>query len=178
VRRLTMDADDWPSFSPDSKWVAVQRGRSDNIPTTMWRVSVESGEAARVGPTESIRPVFSPDGSWIAHYWMTAEHWMVAMTRIDSQLPSRTLPVTGPHSARIMRWAPDGRSLAFIDGGNGVSTLWLQPLDGGPVRPLTQLSHDTVAAFDWSFDGTMVAWICVTAASDVITIPLDRRSGS
>jgi Tol biopolymer transport system component/DNA-binding winged helix-turn-helix (wHTH) protein len=178
ARRLTMEADDWPSFSPDGEWVVVQRGRSDNIPATMWRVSVETGEAARVGPAESVRPTLSPDGRWVAHYWMTPEQWMLAVTPIDSQLPSRTLPVTGTHSGRIIRWAPDARSLAFVDTGAGVSSVWLQPLDGGPPRPLTRIADGSVATFDWSPDGTTLAWIGVTDVSDVITIPLDTRHGS
>jgi Tol biopolymer transport system component/DNA-binding winged helix-turn-helix (wHTH) protein len=177
-RRLTTDADDWPSFSNDGRWVAVQRGRSDNMPATMWRVSVDSGEAIRVGPAEAIRPVFSPDGGSIAHYWMTPEHWSLAISPVDSKLPTRTLPITGTHAGRIVRWAPVARGLAFIDAAGGVPNVWLQPLDGSPPRALTHLADGRMVTFDWSRDGKTLAWTRVTTVGDVVTIPFSRTSGS
>jgi Tol biopolymer transport system component/DNA-binding winged helix-turn-helix (wHTH) protein len=178
ARRLTAAADQRPSFSHDGRWLVVQRGQGDNMPTTLWRVSVETGEGTRIGPTESIRPVFSPDDRSIAHYWMTSERWSLAVTPTDAGLPARTLPIAPTHLERVVRWAPDGRGLTFIDAAGGVSNLWLQPLDGSPPRALTHLVEGGLTTFDWSRDGTMVAWTRVTRVGDVVRIPLTRASGS
>ncbi len=147
-RRLTTGADTRPSFTPDGRWVVVQRDQSDNIPATMWRVSTETGHAERVGPRESIRPVVSPDGRAVAHYWMTPEQWTLAITPIDGELPARTFPISRTHSERVIRWARDGRALTFVDAVGGVPNVWLQPLNGGPVRALTTLSDGSMPAFD------------------------------
>jgi Tol biopolymer transport system component/DNA-binding winged helix-turn-helix (wHTH) protein len=171
-RRLTTGADTRPSFSPDGRWVVIQRVSSDNVPATLWRVSVETGHAVRVGPPESLRPAVSPDGRMVAHYWMTPEQWKLAITAIDSELPARTFPISRTHSERVIRWAPDGSGLAFVDAVGGVPNVWFQPLDGGPLRALTNLADGGVPAFDWSPDGTKLAWTRVTEVRDVVTIPL------
>lgn len=171
-RRLTTGADTRPSLSPDGRWVVMQRHRSDNVPATLWRVSTANGSAVRVGPRESIRPAISPDGRAIAHYWMTPEHWKLAITPIDSELPARTFPISRTHSERVIRWAPDSSGLAFVDAVGGVPNVWFQPLNGEPVRALTNLSDGSMPAFDWSPDGARIAWTRVTEVRDVVTIPL------
>ena len=142
------------------------------MPATLWRVSVETGQAVRVGPRESIRPVVSPDGRAVAHYWMTPEQWTLAITAIDSELPARTFPISRTHAERVIRWAPDGSGLAFVDAVGGVPNVWFQPLDGSPLRALTNLADGSMPTFDWSPDGTKLAWTRVTEVRDVVTIPL------
>jgi Tol biopolymer transport system component/DNA-binding winged helix-turn-helix (wHTH) protein len=170
ARRLTADADDWPSFSHDSRWVAFQRGQHDNMPPTLWRVSLETREATRIGPTEAIRPAVSPDGRAVAHYWMTAEHWSVAVTPVDAKLPTFTLPLSSTQAGRTLRWSRDGRALAFLDTAGGASNVWLQSIDGGPPRALTQLAEGRLAAFDWSRDETALVWTRITEVGDVVTV--------
>jgi Tol biopolymer transport system component len=177
-RRLTSDEDQRPSFSHDGRWLVGYRGLNDNTPATLWRVSVQTGQATRLGPAESIRPVFSPDDRLVAHYWMTPERWSLAITPVDASLPEQTLPITRTHTGRTLRWAPDGRALAFVDAAGGVANLWLQPPDGSPPRALTHLVVGGLATFDWSRDGTMFAWTRVTRVGDVVRIPLTRASGS
>ena len=172
-RRLTTAADVRPSFSPDGRWVVVQRDRPNNTPATLWRVSTETGEAVQVGPRESLRPAVSPDGRAIAHYWMTPEQWKLAITPIDSDLPARTFPISRTHSERALRWAPDGSGLAFVDAVGGVPNVWLQPLDGSPLRALTNLAEGSMPTFDWSPDGTRLVWTRVTEVRDVVTVPIE-----
>jgi Tol biopolymer transport system component len=176
-RRLTSSEDQRPSFSHDGRWLVLHRGLNDNTPPTLWRVSVETGEATRFGPDESTRPVVSPDDRLVAHYWMTPERWTLAITPIEASLPERTLPIAPSHIGRTLRWAPDGRGLAFVDASGGVANVWLQPLDGSPPRALTHLVEGGLTTFDWSRDGTKIAWTRVTRVGDVVTIPL-ARAGS
>ena len=108
-RRLTSGGDLWPSTSPDGRWVVFQRGMADAAIESVWRVPLAGGEAERIGPPHSYRPVVSPDARSIAHYWMNPEQWALATTLIGSSLPGRSLPISRAHGKRVVRWSPDGK---------------------------------------------------------------------
>src|SRR5260221_4510424 len=96
----------------------------------------------------------------------------------DGSAPARQL-TTGARHDHHPRFAPDGRTLAFLsdrrllteDQPNGAtgsardredaSQLFLLPLDGGEARPLTELPRG-LEAFEWSPDGTRL--VVVSAA--------------
>jgi Tol biopolymer transport system component len=122
-----------------------------------------------------MRPAVSPDGKSIAHYWMTSEHWTLAITALTGGLPVRTFPLSSTHLDRVVRWSADGRTLAFIDGHGGMSNIWLQPLDGGNPRRLTNFPEGTITTFDWSRDGSKLAWVRTTEVRDVVSIDLGPR---
>jgi Tol biopolymer transport system component len=173
-RRLSAGGDRWPSWAPDGRWVVFQRGLADTAIEAVWRVPVDGGDAERIGPPHSYRPVVSPDARSVAHYWMNPEQWALAVTRIGSALPARALPIARTHGNRVVRWSPDGSALAFIDGVGGVANIWLQPIDGGPARRLTDFPNGTIATFDWSRDGSRLAWIRVRHTGDVVGVELAR----
>jgi Tol biopolymer transport system component len=176
ARRLTTGVDTRPSFSPDGRWIAFQRDTVDTLPVTVWRVPSDTGAPSRVTTHHTIRPSVSPDGTSIAHYWMTPEQWMLAVTAATGGLPVRTFPLSPTHLERVARWSPDGQALAFIDGVGGVSNIWLQPLNGGDPRKLTNFPEG-VTTFDWSRDGSKLAWTRTTEVRDVVTVDLEARDG-
>ena len=73
-----------------------------------------------------------------------------------------------------MRWSPDGQALAYIDCGEDAANIWLQRLDGSPPRRLTDFRSGHIETFDWSRDGTQLAWITRTQVSDVVMFDLRR----
>ena len=87
------------------------------------------------------------------------------------------IAVEPTHYKRVVRWAPDGRSLAFIDGAGGASNLWLQPLDHGPRQTLTHFADGTIETFDWSRDGSKLAWMRVHEVRDIVAIALKKEEG-
>ena len=169
-RRLTNGPHIRPAMSPDGQWVAVQQMSVESIPQTLWRVRVDDGRMMRLGPAESIRPAISPDGRFVAHYWMTSEQWTLAVSPVEGGLPVRTLAIQPTHSERVVRWGPDGEALAFIDAAEGSPNIWLQPLDDAPAKPLTHLENARIATFDWSRDGSRLAWTTVTEVRDVVMV--------
>jgi Tol biopolymer transport system component len=74
-----------------------------------------------------------------------------------------------------VRWTSDGRALAFIDGAGGASNIWMQPLDGGSPQRVTSFPEGTINTFDWSRDGSKLAWVRTTEVHDVVSIDLDAR---
>jgi acylaminoacyl-peptidase len=94
----------------------------------------------------------------------------------DGSSPARQLTV-GSKNDTLPRWAPDGRTIAFLSdraavlqaGGGGAKAgkaeapkeggtqVWLLPVaDGGEARPLTDLPKD-IEAVAWSPDGRRLA---------------------
>jgi dipeptidyl aminopeptidase/acylaminoacyl peptidase len=67
------------------------------------------------------------------------------------------------------RWAPDGRSIAFLSrrgDDSPKSRIWLLPTGGGEAAPLTDEKTD-VLAFEWAPDGRSIAYAAVDPAGDL-----------
>jgi len=172
-RRLTTGGDSHPTFFPDGAAVAFQRMTVDSLPFTIERVAIGGGATTQIGTNHTMRPAVSPDGRFVAHYWMTPEVWRLGVTRVGEPLPSRSLALRPTHSGRVVRWSPDGAALAFIDGEGGAWNIWTQALDGGPARRLTHFTEGRIAAFDWSRDGSRLAWTRIAEVRDIVTIAID-----
>jgi DNA-binding winged helix-turn-helix (wHTH) protein/Tol biopolymer transport system component len=171
VRQLTNSGDSWPSVSSD-RWVVFQRGVIQSAPTTLWRIPLQGGDAVQISDGTTIRPVVSPDGRLVAHYWLTPERWALAVVPMRGGEPSKVLPLSSTHCGRTVRWSPDSRALAYIDCDGGVSNIWLQRLDGSPPRRLTNFRSGQIDTFDWSRDGSQLAWVTRSQVSDVVLIEL------
>ena len=171
-KRLTTGGDTRPSFSPVGNWVAFQRSGVETTPWMVFRLSLETGEVQQVTALSTMRPDVSPDGRFVAHYWMTPERWVMAVTPAEGGVPTAILPVAPTHSERFVRWAPDGRSLTFIDGVGGASNIWLQSLDQSSPRQLTHFTSGSMATFDWSSDGSKLAWLQVQDVRDIVSVAL------
>jgi Tol biopolymer transport system component len=51
-----------------------------------------------------------------------------------------------------------------------VSNIWLQPVDGGQPRQLTDFKTDRIFSFDWSRDGKWLACSRGAIDNDVVLI--------
>jgi len=171
-RRLTTGGDSYPVFFPDGGSVAFQRMSVDTVPFTMQRVSLTGGPLTQIAANHTMRPAISPDGRFVAHYWMTPEEWRLAVTPVGASLPVRSLALRATHSGRVVRWSPDGGALAFIDGDGGAWNIWTQALGGGPARKLTQFTEGRIATFDWSRDGSRLAWTRINEVRDIVMIEI------
>src|SRR3954470_4147471 len=63
------------------------------------------------------------------------------------------------------RWAPDGRSIAFLSDRDGPAQLYLLPRAGGEAQRITD-RKDRVEAFRWSPDGAQIALLMAEPKSD------------
>jgi dipeptidyl aminopeptidase/acylaminoacyl peptidase len=54
------------------------------------------------------------------------------------------------------RWAPDGRSIAFLSDRDGAAQLYLLPMRGGEASALTE-RKESISAFRWAPDGRHIA---------------------
>ncbi len=171
-KKLTMGQDEpWAWCSPDSQWVVYHSGNQGR--RTVWRVPIEGGTPEQLTDYPSTSPVVSPDGQWIAIYYrleMKAP-WRLGIIPFNGGPPVRSFEVPkGVMFQSLVRWTPDGSSLAYILNRDGVSNIWVQPLDGRPAKQLTNFKSDQMFWFEWSPDGQQLGVSRGAITSDVVMI--------
>ena len=154
LKRLTQGKIDmFPVISPDGRWVvfnSVQGGK-----TVLMKVPSEGGSASQLTDYTSFSPSVSPDGKWIAciEYQPSPA---LAMVPFAGGQPAKVFPLPGSGGGPPnILWAPDGRSISFVNAVNGVDNVWEQPVEGGPPKPVTHFTSDKIFLFDWSRDGRL-----------------------
>jgi Tol biopolymer transport system component len=178
LKQLTWGNIDFhPSCSQDSKWVIFDSPRSGKW--TLWKVPIDGGDPIRLTDYRSRRPAISPDGKRIACLYYpdpaNVGKEKIALIPFEGGQPLKTIDFNrtmGPDWPNDqIEWTPDGRALAYLDIRQGVSNIWVQPLDGGPPRQLTHFGRsDQVLSFAWSRDGKQLAMARGNFVSDVVLI--------
>ncbi len=172
VRLTSGEADVAPRFSPDGRWVVYQKG----FPTgaRIWRVPVDGGEAIPLTETRGQMPDVSQDGKLIAYYTLDSESaaapWIFGAMPFDGGRLLKTFTFARTVGERVVRWVPGGWGLAYVDSPGGVSNIWVQPLEGGPPRQLSDFKAERIDSFDWSPDGRWLAVVRGAETSDVVLI--------
>lgn len=172
LKQLTSGPDDsWAWCSPDSQWVIYHSGNQGR--RTLWRVSVEGGTPEQLTDYPSVSPVVSPDGKWICAYYRleTKAPWKLGVIPISGGHPVKSFEVPqGVLFQSLVRWNPNGSALAYIMNKDGVSNIWIQPLDGQPAKQITNFKSDQIFWFEWSQDGHNLGVSRGAITSDVVMI--------
>ncbi len=169
MRSLTRDETAWgPRTSTDG---SVIYGSADRI----WRVSLDGGTALRLTNKTTSRPAVSPDGKLFVCSYREPDTApsQLAVYEVGDAEPRQLfdIPATADRQAQ---WAPDGRSVQYIDTRDGVSNIWNLDLNGSRATQVTRFKTDRIFAFAWSRDGTRLALSRGAVASDVVLVTLDR----
>jgi Tol biopolymer transport system component len=172
VRLTNGEGEISPRYSPDGRWVVYQRGYQNS--GKIWRVPARGGEPIALTQTRAQRPDVSPDGNLIAYYTLDSNSldtpWIFGVMPFEGGNLLKSFTFAPTVENRIVRWMPGGRGLAYLDRATGVSNIWVQPLDGGPPRRLSDFKDKHIDLFDWSPDGRRVAVVSVAETSDVVLI--------
>ncbi|HEX8337115.1 MAG TPA: hypothetical protein VF621_10325, partial [Pyrinomonadaceae bacterium] len=161
-----------PDISPDGRWVVYMSVIKDS--PTLWKISIDGGGAPiQLSDKIAAVPRVSPDGRFIACFYraQVETYSKLAVLPFDGGEPVKVFdrsPTTFVEAG--IRWTPDGRALSFIDNRDGVSNVWLQPLDGSPAKQLTNFTSETIFRFAWSPDGTMIVAERGTETGDIVLI--------
>jgi len=173
-------ADLLPVCSADGGWVYFTDGSGGRI----LRVSADGGKP-EVVPGTAIPNGFvaapmagiSPDGKQLPFLFQSgASQAVIEIAGLSAfpDPPRRTLK-PDPRISGYVRFTPDGKALAYPITENGLSNLWVQPLDGSPGRQITNFQSGIFHVhFYWSPDGKMLGILRENTQSDIVLV---RESG-
>lgn len=162
--------EDLPSVTADSKWVIYRTGND------IRKVSIDGGPPLMLLTREVQGPSLSPDGRLLAFFvndqpdsqvWQL-EIYDLALRSIVKRfaLPDSTHPFNGMSLTpdNRLRWTPDGKELAYVSSSSGASNIWIQPLNGGQIRKLTDFKEAEITSFAWSDGGRQILLVRDTRA--------------
>jgi Tol biopolymer transport system component len=152
-------------FSSDSAFVYYGNGYS------AFRVPAAGGNPEIGGMNAGSGLTLSRDGHWLMSIIYREEGPRIYLYPLGGpSMPVRTLPL--PFSMRsYVRFHPASRDISFIARDkNGVTNIWLEKIDGGMPRQITNFDHSEIYAFDWSPDGKWLAVARGDPRRDVVII--------
>lgn len=161
---------DLPSITADSKWIVYRTGKD------VRKVSIDGGPPIVLFKREVQGPAISPDGGLLAFFvndQPDSQEWHIEIYDLKSGSIAKRFAVpdsTSPFNGMIhtpdnrLRWTPDGKGLAYVSSFGGASNIWLQPLDGGPFRKLTDFQDAEITSFAWLNDGREIVLVRDTRA--------------
>jgi Tol biopolymer transport system component len=175
-KQLTRDEAHFPAITHDGKWVVYYKLRSNG--GQIWRVPIEGGAPMAITGEQvnAISPSVSPDGKWIACDYASATHpappgavFNTAVIPFEGGEPTTTFDVLGGPDNKF-GWTPDSRALTYNVKRNGVSNIWVQPLDGSKPKQLTDFKSDEIFFYSWSADGKQLLCLRGNVTSDVVML--------
>jgi serine/threonine protein kinase len=171
LHRLTEGKTDmFPTCSPDGKTVFY----TDMTVPAYMKVSIGGGQPERVakdfGDFNSGFDV-ARDGKTVVlgTYDFKAQRPTISLVSLDSGQVLRVFEYDPRHQGQL-RFSPDGKGIVYPVREKGVDNLWLQPLDGGPGRQLTNFGFLKIYSYQWSPDGKSLALVRGDSPSDLVLI--------
>jgi len=126
-----------PHCSPNGKWLVYQSWGSSGF--SLWKLSIDGGEALLVTDKFGTLPAVSPNGKLIGYYYGDPQTRATKLALLPFEggdhvkffdLPTNVI-APGEIFRQPVRWTPDGRGLTYVITRGLVSNIWLQPVNGG-----------------------------------------------
>jgi serine/threonine protein kinase len=163
--RLTTDPayDGGASWSPDGRNIAFGRRRQDHI--EILSVPAFGGPERKLGETRSNGISWSPDGKFLAVVDQETPDKPLSISLLSIETGEKRRLTSPPRDARdeLPKFAPDGRSLAFLRLRNLMSAdLYVLSLAAtgslGEPRRLTFDDQADIWGLDWTSDGRNIVF--------------------
>ncbi|MEK6337558.1 MAG: LpqB family beta-propeller domain-containing protein [Acidobacteriota bacterium] len=170
LKQITNQEDYLLDITPDGSSIIFSSWRTTR--QTLWKTSIDGGEAVQISNLFITRGSLSPDGKSFACWYRDEKPNSpdrLIVLPIAGGAPTHTFDMP-PTASGTPSWSPDGKAIVIYDRRTGTFNLWSQPLDGGPMKQLTDFKPDGVFARDLSPDKKTMALSRGTITSDVILI--------
>ena len=139
-------------LAPDAKR-AVFDARGD-----VFTVPAEKGDVRNLTATPGIRerdPVWSPDGARVAYLSDREGEYRLYVRPADGSGGEKRLTGEGEAWPYGMQWSPDSDKLLMSD---AAMNLWLVDAGDGGLTRIDRGISDDIRQYDWSHDGSWVAY--------------------
>jgi Tol biopolymer transport system component len=174
LTQLTHGArDENPYCSGDGKWlayVAAQAGK----PSSVWRVNIDGSNAQPMTEQDSYTPAISPDGKLLAYVFGEWHgpvfHTHIAVIPASGGTALHHFDAPGGLKCRL-HFTADNQSIGFcVADDRGAFNIATQPLNGGPVKQVTNFATGQIFDFAWSPDGKQLAVSRGQTSRDVVLL--------
>jgi len=160
AEQLTTGGLEWDAqLSPDGNTLFYVTFVSSGF--TVVRRALSGGDAQPVLDAGIFSFAISPDGSKLAYFQVDREAGRsVLRLRATEGGEVRTFadaPTESADQFTFLRWAPDGRSITWLQNREGDAILWSQPIAGGKPRELLRFDDREYTDHAWSRDGKQLA---------------------
>ena len=162
--------DESPVGSLDGQFVIFTSNRSGT--QTIWKVGIDGGSPVQVTNHPSQFPMVSPDGKFIAYFYIDERgnnQPKVSILPFEGGEVSKTIDLPTSVQPIEFAWMPDGRSIAYADNASGFFNIWSQPIDGGAPKQLTNFKSEFVSSFAIGRDGKIAVYRW-SATRDIVLI--------
>jgi serine/threonine protein kinase/Tol biopolymer transport system component len=178
LRQLTTGKnDDQAACSSDGKWVFYM----DLIQNAFMKVPLSGGKPepwlnAKVEAYGGFD--LAPDGKTavLSTYDFKAQKPTIFLFSLETGQLVRAYDYD-PRHIGFVRFNPDGKGIVYPLRDKGVDNLYVQPLDGGVLRQLTNFTSLKIYSYQWSVDGKDLALVRGDSPSDLVLIK-DAKSES
>jgi Tol biopolymer transport system component len=149
------------SCTPDGKSVVYAGDSKTDSLSHIYKVSIDGGEPVELAHGNFFSgPSVSPDGSRIVYGRVDGSGATIkskfVIQKLEAEVP--TEEIDAPPLSNNVDWAPDGKSLIFLQTIGNTCDLHLLPLGGGSPLQLTNLGAEScIEGFAWSQDGKKIA---------------------
>ena len=162
--------DQFPICSPDGKTVFY----IDTAASAYLKVPIDGGKPERVSTVYAANAEghdIARDGKTavLGTYDFKSQRPSISLVSLESGKELRTFEYDPRHRG-ILRFSPDGKGIVYPVREKGVDNLWLQPIDGGPGRQLTNFTALKIYWYQWSPDGKSLALVRGDSPSDLVLI--------
>jgi Tol biopolymer transport system component len=176
LRRITEGKrDQFPMCSPDGKTVFYV----DTTAAAFMKVPIDGGKPERVSTLYAANSEgydIARDGKTavLGTYDFKNQKPSISLVSLESGKELRAFEYDPRHRG-ILRFSPDGKGIVYPIREKGVDNLWVQPIDGGPGRLLTNFTALKIYWYQWSPAGQSLALVRGDSPSDLVLIQDSQR---
>jgi Tol biopolymer transport system component len=139
--------------TPDGKWLFYH-----SFERKLLRISTDGGDEIPIYDKAKVtRPVCSPDGKFIAYFFLDKIFKIGIVDTADGSVIKVMDYGDGKSLALRIAWSPDSRSLNFVADSDGSSVLWQQRIDEDAPRRIADLGTEEVRDLAMRSDGSSFA---------------------